>query len=358
VRIVFDIASPYYWPQYEPVALELVRRGVDVQCVVHADNDPRFVAAVVSRLQHLQLQHVIASRGEVLRVHAAADADWAVFGNGCSFRSDLPARVKTALIYHGIGVKACYYDADLAEFTVRFTEGVFRTAELKRRYPGANFVDTGFAKLDPLLSGQGLASDAFDLASVGLLTDRPTVLYAPTFYPSSIECLPTDWPQWLPDFNIIIKPHMLTWASDRYAAQQRLLNRWDREPNVHVAREGALSLLPFMAVSDVLVSEASSALFEFAALDRPVVWCDFYKLRWAYRGLLNFRHTRRMDQTIHAFRHVGAHASKATLLPEVIREQVRAPDMHAAGRADCTRHLIGAVDGMASARIADYLLKS
>ena len=97
MRIVFDIASPYYWPQYEPVALELVQRGVEVLCVVHADNDQRFVAAVVSRLQQLQLQHVIASRGEVLRVHAAADADWVVFGNGCSFRSDLPARLCLAI---------------------------------------------------------------------------------------------------------------------------------------------------------------------------------------------------------------------------------------------------------------------
>src|SRR3546814_14039365 len=78
-------------------------------------------------------------------------------------------------------------------------------------------------------------------------------------------------------------------SSDLYAAQRRKLDVWGRHANVHVADLAAYSLLPYMGSADLMISEASSALFEFAALDKPIVWCDFLKLRWSYRGPLRFR---------------------------------------------------------------------
>jgi len=48
----------------------------------------------------------------------------------------------------------------------------------------------------------------------------------------------------------------------------------------------------FMAVVGVLISGAFSTLFEFSALNKPVVWCGFYNSRWGCRGLLSFRFKR------------------------------------------------------------------
>lgn len=45
-------------------------------------------------------------------------------------------------------------------------------------------MDTGYAKLDPLINNESLG---FSCEQLGLDSKKPTVLYAPTFYPSSIE---------------------------------------------------------------------------------------------------------------------------------------------------------------------------
>lgn len=356
MKLVFDVASFYYLPQYLPVAEELRRRGVASRFLLHADAADPLLPAARAQLEAAGHPCEVVGHGDAaLAWYREQAPDWIVFGNDCRYLDRLPQATRTALLYHGIGVKACYYDAPLARFTVRFSEGAFRTAELQRLYPEGRFVDVGFAKLDPLLDGRPYA-EAFDLRAAGLDPARPTVLYAPTFYPSSIECLSRHWPAELADVNVLVKPHLLTWTSEKYAAQRHRLEVWRRLPNVHVAEPAAFSLLPYMAVADVLVSEASSAIFEFAALDRPVVWCDFYRLRWSYRGPLRYRHERRMDQTIHGFRDVGAHAARARDLPAVVRRELQDPQGHAAGRARCTAELIGCTDGRASARVADYLL--
>lgn len=356
MNIVFDAASFYYLPQYLPVAAELRHRGAVCHFVLHADAADPLLPAARAQLEAAGHRCDVVGYGDAaLALYRERRPDWVIFGNDCRYLDRLPPDTRTALLYHGIGVKACYYDAALARFSVRFSEGAFRTAELQRLYPGGRFVDVGFAKLDPLLDG-GDEVEAFDLRAAGLDPARPTVLYAPTFYPSSIECLSRHWPAELGDVNVLVKPHLLTWTSEKYAAQRKRLQAWSQLPNVHVAEPAAFSLLPFMAVADVLVSEASSAIFEFAALGRPVVWCDFYRLRWSYRGPLRFRHERRMDQTINGFRDVGAHVSRPGQLPAVIRQELAAPQGHAAGRARCTSQLIGNTDGQASVRIADYLL--
>src|SRR3546814_4194307 len=87
-----------------------------------------------------------------------------------------------------------------------------------------------------------------------------------------------------------------------------------------------------MGSADLMISEASSALFEFAALDKPIVWCDFLKLRWSYRGPLRFRYRRRMDTTIDTYRNVGVHVPKAGELSASIRAELQQPQRRASER--------------------------
>jgi CDP-glycerol glycerophosphotransferase (TagB/SpsB family) len=110
-----------------------------------------------------------------------------------------------------------------------------------------------------------------------------------------------------------------------------------------------------MVVSDLLISEASSSIFEFSALDKPIVWCDFLNLRWSYRGPFRFRFTRRMDQDILKFSDIGAHAENYRQLKIVVDEQINHPEMFQAKRRAYCDLFVGASDGMASKRVADYL---
>src|SRR5690606_20286054 len=112
--------------------------------------------------------------------------DWIIFGND-NFNdfSSLKINTKTALLYHGIGVKACYYSAGLSNFSVRFTEGKFRQKKLEELYPLSNFYEVGFAKLDPLFDPEYYQFNQLNLESIGLDSEKKTILYAPTFYPRS-----------------------------------------------------------------------------------------------------------------------------------------------------------------------------
>lgn len=354
MHIAFDVGSFYYLPQYLPVYEELRARGVECSFVFY--DDPVYgelLRGIVTR-ERLPASWC-ADRDASLRHYTQLRPDWVVFGNHSSNVKALPAGTRTALLYHGIGIKRCYYDTELAELDLRFVEGPFRLAELQRRHPQSQFCDSGFAKLDPLLRDPA-AAPKLDLAALGLQAQRPTILYAPTFYPSSIECLPDDWPAQLADLNLLIKPHFFTLTGEQYAAQRRKLERWRRYANVHLADLAAYSLLPYMGSADLMISEASSALFEFAALDKPIVWCDFLKLRWSYRGPLRFRYRRRMDDTIDAWRNVGVHVPKAAGLGAAIRAELQQPQRRAGERRRCTEQLIGVTDGRASLRIADRLL--
>lgn len=187
---------------------------------------------------------------------------------------------------------------------------------LETLYPNGNFIDTGYAKLDPILNK---TIKGLDKQQLGLDENKLTLLYAPTFYPSSIECMNDDFPSQFSDYNIIIKPHFFSLAKSRYRKQKQKILNWQKYKNVYVANESEFNLTPFLAIADIMLSDASSAIFEFAALDKPVVWCDFYKLRWSYRGLFSYRFKARLDEDIKYFHEICHRANQYSELPNAIK---------------------------------------
>lgn len=103
-------------------------------------------------------------------------SDWVVVGNDNPYRETTGAR--TALLYHGIGVKRVYYRAHLMNADLRFAGGPYRAQSLASLFLGVRLETVGFPKLDPLLSNR---AERFDLAAHGLDPGKPTLLYASTF---------------------------------------------------------------------------------------------------------------------------------------------------------------------------------
>lgn len=353
--IMFDAKQPYYLPQYLPVIAELASRGVQCEVVIHGGESAGEIATRTCEQANITYSHV-SEEPEALHVYQQRKPDWIVFGNNFDSLEELPKDTKTALLYHGIGVKRSYYHANLMSMDVRFVEGRYREQELRRLYPDARLETVGFAKLDPLFDGPGQKLLDFDLAEYGLDPARPTLLYAPTFYPSSIERMPRDLPVQLADCNLLLKPHQFTFTKRNYRHQLHKLEKWAEAENTILLKPDQLSLLPFMNVADLMISDASSALFEFAALDRPVVWCDFIKYRLGHRGIFRQRREKRMDSAMNAFADIAAHATLPGDLAGIIREELAEPERHAEIRRRYSEELIGRTDGKVSARIADYLL--
>lgn len=352
MRIVFDVQRLYYLPQYEPVMHALRARGAECIAIARDDSDPQ--GHICRKMLRDQFEtRAAADEGEAVKTAQELKPDWIVVGNDNPYRETTAAR--TALLYHGIGVKRVYYSAHLMDVDLRFVEGPYRAQSLAALFPEVRLETIGFPKLDPLLNG---SAQQFDLAAHGLDPEKPTLLYAPTFFPSSIGRLPRDWPMRFADCNLLIKPHQFSLIKRDYEEQRRRFRAWSRYSNVFLAGTDFPSLVPFMAVADVLISEASSALFEFAALDRPVVWCDFLKLRWSYRGPFRYRLRRRMDREIMAYADVGAHAQSPTDLEIQVRKELENPQRFGMQRRRIVADLIGETDGRAAERAADVLLQS
>ena len=350
--IHFDTLHLYYLPQYLPIKDELARRGIASKFIVYRSNDQQpMLEAFVNR--HGLDCHWVDDPLEALNYYKQARPDWVIFGNIFDAASALNNFCKTASVGHGIGPKSSYYEKSAGDIQVRFVEGQYRLQRLQQRYPDKTFIDTGYAKLDPLINGN---EPGLDLSELGLDPNKRTLLYAPTFYPSSIEKMGKHWPKQFEQYNILLKPHFFSLTKPRYKAQKALLEFWAQSKNAYLAATDETNLLPFMATADLLISDASSALFEFAALDKPVVWCDFIKLRWSYRGPLRFRFNKRMDEDLYKYADVAAHASTFKKLKDVVDEQIDKPQLFAHKRKEYIELLAGKVDGLASRRIVDYLL--
>jgi hypothetical protein len=351
MHVAFDTLNVYYLPQYTPVLEELRRRGHEGSFVCYKNkNDQRGFSAALEELG--APVSWFGSEEEAARHYSELHPEWIIFGSGFDLLDRLDESIQSVQLGHGVGPKPSYYNKSNTPMSVRFIEGAARLKIIQERYPEGTFVQSGFSKLDPLFNG---TAEGLDLGSLGLNPERQTILYAPTFNPSSIERFPSSWPNDFPEHNVLIKPHTFTYTRSTYRGQRKLLRAWERYPNTHVATPEELSLLPYMHSADILLSEASSTLFEFAALDRPVVVCDFFKLKWTYRGPFQYRFERRFRKGNIPFDEIGVHASSYRELLRIIPEQLASPEQYREQRARYTFDHVGPTDGRCSGRIVDYL---
>lgn len=350
MQVYFDVSELYYMPQYSPICTALAAAGVDC-CFVFYQQEG-FDNSTASILGQFKVHHV-ESVDEAISLYRSEKPDWVIFGNKIHSIEKVQLFSKTALVSHGIGPKSCYYSVSDMPTTVRFVEGPYRLERLQGMYPNQSFVDTGYAKLDPAINGELVNVRP---SNYGLDDNKKTLLYAPTFYPSSIECFSSKFPEEFSEYNIVLKPHYFSLSVPKYASQKARLEGWSKYPNVYLAGVDESNILPFMVMSDVLISDASSTLFEFAALNKPVVWCDFLKLRWTYRGIFSFRFKKRMDPDLYRYADIAAHAKSYKELKAIVQSQVTFPEEYAEHRSRYTLSLAGIVDGKASERIVQYIL--
>jgi len=350
MKIFFDVLNIYYLPQYIPVYEELNKRGHSCRFVVYSKKNDQ--SKLSSLLEEMGVESTwVYDLDEARELYIKDQPDWIFFGNLFPDLDDIHKFSKTVQMGHGVGPKPSYYNKSSVGMTVRFVEGDLRLEKIKSLFPEQNFQQVGFSKLDPVFNK---IEKGIDMKKAGLDPNKPTLLYAPTFNPTSLGCFPKDWPKEFEDYNILIKVHGLTLARDRYKKEQKLINQWRKYPNVYVADIDEFSLVPFLVSADILISEASSTLFEFAALNKPVVICDFYDLKWSYKGLFKYRFEKRFGDSI-IYDELGAHAKSYKHLKQKVEEELALPTNFEVSRKAYTRDHIGPTDGKASERIVDYI---
>jgi len=182
---------------------------------------------------------------------------------------------KTLLVFlnHGTGIKNILYRNLARSKNIKyqiFVEGQHRVESLKRCSDlGRSEIHLiGLPKLDYYFQGRFLRDDI--LIKCGLNPNKKTILYAPTYKPTSLYDLKDDIFDQTKDYNLIIKLHPYSWMG-KYAPhkQHRIY-----EKRVKIYSHATLlpfseyNIVPYYIAADVILSEASSTAFDFLALGK------------------------------------------------------------------------------------------
>jgi hypothetical protein len=183
---------------------------------------------------------------------------------------------------------------------------------------------------------------------------RPTVLYAPTWNlgltsaamigDRLVELVRAQ----APGVNILIKPHPVIgdWRPRWMACWARLAAA---HSGVRLVADTHVDLVPYLLTSDVLISDASSAIFAFLALDRPIIL------------VTNPRHTAdpawAPGDIVWTWRDVGDEIYDVRDLPGAVAMALRDPSARRERRRAYARTLFGPfTDGRSAQRVAERIL--
>lgn len=354
LTIFFDVQELYYLPQYLPVFKQLQKDTIfKSKFIFHHGKFDDVINKIIA--DECLPATWVQDKNYALKFYLSEKPDWIFLGNTFPELDKIHINSKTAQLGHGVGPKKSYYSKSDTPTTVRFVESDYRFKRLCEMYPEDNFQNVGFCKMDPIINSE---EDGIDFTILGLDNNKKTILYAPTFYPSSIERFSKNFPVDLENYNIIIKPHFFSMSKQKYLKQRELLHHWESFDNTYLAKVDDYSLLPFLKSADLMISDASSAIIEFAALNKPVLWCTFLQLRWNYRGIFSYRFQARMDKDYDDYSQI---AEPAHSYNEMIVQAKNLLDSNFTSSNNAKKYLeklAGVVDGKASKRIVTFLKKN
>lgn len=347
--VTFVTNHLYYLPQFLPVAKELKKRNKKILFLLLGYDLP---------LQNqIALEFLIKNDYECRFYNQDDDAIISTFlVSGANGFPVVNVKYKySCLIVHGIGTKAGYYTDEQNKYDIRFVEGQHRVDVIKDLYPNAKskLFNVGFAKLDGVFDISD-EEKSYMMIKMGFDPRKKTILYAPTFYPSSIDKMPDTFPADFREYNLIIKPHFFSFLIKTYRHHLKIFKQWAKYPNVYFAGVEDFNLVPFMSLSDIMISDESSAIFEFAALDKPVVCNRNVKFRLTYR-LFKWKKQKRMDAQMDPFREVATSIYKYSELKTAISSELANPSLKSIDRQRICQQIVGTVDGNVSVRIANIM---
>ena len=266
IKILFDSYHLYHLPQFDPVIDLLSKDGrFEIFLSTCSENKKEEIDICLSILKSKPGKLIFAD-SEIERIKKIKKLDLDVFICGWSrypISQFISEKVLVGMIYHGIGVKPSYWRDNSERLNIRFVEGQYRIDQLRVKGVKTKLELTGFTKLDPLFNKSNNNLSQLK-KSLGLNLNRKTILFAPTFYPSSIERFGMTLGKLTEDYNVILKP------------QRKLVHSLAKEyEHIKLLGPETYNIIPYYQISDVLLTEASSTIYEMIALEKPVIVIGF-----------------------------------------------------------------------------------
>jgi CDP-glycerol glycerophosphotransferase (TagB/SpsB family) len=268
-RILVDGRTPVNFTIVAPV-VRAIERDTRVELYFTASEEPARMATIYREATGVRTIHPHRAALMKFDAYVASDFMWA----------SLPRGTRRVQVFHGVGGK---YGFDAPTRSMREWHRLFFVNERRlTNFVAAGAIDhdspairlIGMPKVDCLVDGS-FDRDAV-LVSLGLDPSRPTILYAPTWSPaSSLNAIGVDLVAGLlrMPINLIVKLHdrsrdlreQYSGGVDWVARLQPLL-----APGRGVISPGH-DISPYVVAADLMITDHSSAGFEFLLRDRPIV---------------------------------------------------------------------------------------
>jgi len=365
IRVLFVVPYLYHWPHFAPIWSRLQSLDMPVEGYATFPNKDLEEAQQLSRsvLSQAGLQLITGSTEEERLSNLAEFSFDIAFAGANSAGFDI-IRKNTKIVCsmaHGLGTKEAYFKDSPADVDVRFTEGPQHHQAFRERHPDLNLELSGMSKLDPLFDGTDLQIET-KLQKYGIDPDRKIILWAPTFYPSSLEVLHKSVAKIAnaEDYFWILKPHHFTYFPRqwKYKRQKKLVTKLaQKSENILLLPPEEFSILPWVKIANILVSDTSSVLFEMVAIDKPVIQCDKYGVRLNHRLSPKRLYKKRLDhKTTEEFEY-AIHINTSDQLLPAIQKAFNDPEWLSMGRKTTRENLFYKLDGHASDRIIETAMQ-
>jgi CDP-glycerol glycerophosphotransferase (TagB/SpsB family) len=268
-RMLVDARTPVNFRIFAPV-YRLLRTDPRLQIFFTASDEPHRMAEIYREAGDVPLITPARAARMKFDAYVASDFMWAALPRGT-------CRIQ---VFHGVGGK---YGFDAPDRSMRDWHRLFFINSRRlRNFIAAGAIDpdspairlVGMPKVDCLVNGS-LQRDAI-VRALGLDPTLPTVLYAPTWSPaSSLNAMGLNLVRALLQrpINVMVKLH------DRsHDLRERYSGGIHWVAALQPLMEGTRGLLaqdhdicPYLAASDLMITDHSSAGFEYLLLDRPLV---------------------------------------------------------------------------------------
>ena len=366
ISILFDVYHLYHLAQFDPL-IDLLENDNRFKIFFSTSSKNRKEEIeICTSILNKRKGSFIFHENEDIRKAEIKKLNLDVFICGWS-RYEIESYVsKTTLvimIYHGIGVKPSYWRDNNKRLDVRFVEGQYRIDQLRKHGVDTDLVLTGYIKLDSLFNkNSNYYKDREE--SLGLDKSKKTILYAPTFYPSSLEKLGLSLGDITSNYNLIIKPHMWTYFLDSFGGislkgQRNLIFKLvDQFDHIRLLDPADYNVTPYYKISDLLLTDASSTIYEMIALSKPVVVNRFYHLKLSHRIFQKRLYKRRLDKEMNdEVEKFCFLADNVKQLPLAIEKALNQNNKNTALIEEYQKKMLYKLDGSASIRARDEILK-
>lgn len=275
-KILFEIAQDYYWPSFEPIYRTLAQ-DPEYELFLRLGPNQKRVLGIFLLSQKKKLEENYRSQG--FKITQNTKGFHAVI---CGTPLKHPEHYGDALLVnvdHGPGIKTLRYRSFLKQPNtpyVVFVEGPYRVEKFQKY--GLDKIETiydvGLPKLDRFFDGSYDRERIHE--QIGLDPRKKTVLYAPSYKPTSIYMIQDKLPGLLQEYNVIVKLHPYSWEG-KYAPhkQHRIFERLAHKyPELYLVPRQEHNMMPYMFASDTMISDGSSVINEFLALGRVGIIFD------------------------------------------------------------------------------------